>query len=59
MNITLESQQSMAHVVSSLAGVVLCLLFAMWFASGAVLHFVGFPALSNHDRHRGSADLSF
>jgi len=41
------------------AGVVLCLLFAMWFASGAVLHFVGFPALSNHDRHRGSADLSF
>jgi len=41
------------------AGVVLCLLFAMWFASGAVLHFVGFPALSTHDRHQGSADLNF
>lgn len=41
------------------AGVLLCLLFAMWFASGAVLHFVGFPALSAHDRHQGSADLNF
>ena len=41
------------------AGVVLCLLFAMWFASGAVLHFVGFPALSAHDRHQGSADVNF
>ncbi len=28
------------------AGVGLCLLFAVWFASGAVLHFVGFPSLS-------------
>lgn len=41
------------------AGVVLCLLFATWFASGAVLHFVGFPALPAHDRHRGSAELNF
>jgi hypothetical protein len=41
------------------AGVVLCLLFAMWFASGAVLHFVGFPALSAQDRYQGSADLNF
>jgi len=41
------------------AGVVLCLLFAMWFASGAVLHFVGFPALSAHERHQGSVDLDF
>lgn len=32
------------------AGVVLCLLFALWFASGAVLHFVGFPALSSTAR---------
>ena len=36
------------------AGVALCLLFAMWFASGAVLHFVSFPALSAGDRHAGS-----
>ncbi len=41
------------------AGVALCLLFAVWFASGAVLHFVGFPALSAHDRHQGSTDLDF
>jgi hypothetical protein len=41
------------------AGVVLCLVFAMWFASGAVLHFVGFPSLSTHARHQGSADLNF
>ncbi|HLZ99036.1 MAG TPA: PepSY domain-containing protein [Steroidobacteraceae bacterium] len=33
------------------AGVVLCLFFAMWFASGAVLHFVGFPALPMSERH--------
>jgi len=36
------------------AGVVLCLLFAMWFASGAVLHFVTFPSLSRGDQHAGS-----
>jgi uncharacterized iron-regulated membrane protein len=42
------------------AGVVLCLLFAMWFASGAVLHFVTFPSLSRGDQHAGSEaiDLS-
>jgi uncharacterized iron-regulated membrane protein len=42
------------------AGVVLCLLFAVWFASGAVLHFVGFPSLSRGDqRASGEAiDLS-
>ena len=32
------------------AGVALCLFFAMWFASGAVLHFVSFPALSPDER---------
>ena len=25
-------------------GVAFCLLFAMWFASGIVMHFVPFPA---------------
>jgi len=39
------------------AGVALCLLFAMWFASGAVLHFVGFPSLSAVDRHAASAEI--
>ena len=32
------------------AGVVLGLLIAAWFASGAVLHFVGFPSLPAADR---------
>ena len=42
------------------AGVVLCLLFAIWFASGAVLHFVSFPSLSPSDQHAGgeAIDLS-
>lgn len=39
------------------AGVVLCLLFAIWFASGAVLHFVGFPSLSAAERHAGSEPI--
>jgi hypothetical protein len=40
--------------------VVLCLLFAIWFASGAVLHFVGFPSLPAKERRAGSEaiDLS-
>lgn len=32
------------------AGIVLCLLFVMWFASGVVLHFVGFPSLPAKER---------
>ncbi len=31
-------------------GVVLCLIFALWFASGAILIFVPFPSLSDRDR---------
>ena len=38
-------------------GVVFCLLFAMWFASGIVMHFVPFPA--RHEQPLGSSmDLS-
>jgi len=36
------------------AGVVLALLFVAWFASGAVLHFVPFPALPDSDRWANS-----
>jgi len=36
------------------AGIVLCLLFAAWFASGAVLTFVPFPSLSETARVAGS-----
>jgi hypothetical protein len=36
-------------------GVAFCLLFAMWFASGIVMHFVPFPALTEADRFAGMA----
>jgi hypothetical protein len=34
-------------------GVLFCLLFAAWFASGIVMHFVPFPAPSETDRFAG------
>lgn len=42
------------------SGVFVCLLFTMWFASGIVLHFVGFPSLSPEGRrsHGELIDLS-
>ena len=33
------------------AGVVLCLVVLLWFISGAVLHFVPFPALGDEERY--------
>jgi uncharacterized iron-regulated membrane protein len=39
------------------AGVVLCLFFAMWFASGAVLHFVGFPTLPISEQRAASEPI--
>src|SRR5271170_3427012 len=38
-------------------GIAVCLLFAMWFASGIVMHFVPFPALTEADRIEGRAPL--
>ena len=38
-------------------GVGFCLLFAMWFASGIVMHFVPFPALGEADRVAGLASF--
>ena len=34
-------------------GVAFCLLFAMWFASGIVMHFIPFPSLSESERVAG------
>src|SRR5262252_6929482 len=34
-------------------GIAFCLLFAMWFASGIVMHFVPFPALDPTERLAG------
>jgi uncharacterized iron-regulated membrane protein len=35
-------------------GIAFCLLFAMWFATGMVMHFVPFPALTEAERVGGS-----
>jgi hypothetical protein len=40
-------------------GVAFCLLFAMWFASGIVMHFVPFPTLSEAARFAGLAPIDF
>lgn len=34
-------------------GIAFCLLFAMWFASGVVMHFVPFPSLTETERFAG------
>ena len=39
-------------------GVAFCLLFAMWFASGIVMHFVPFPALTETERAGGLAAIN-
>lgn len=40
-------------------GVAFCLLFAMWFASGIVMHFVPYPALSDAQRFAGLMPIDF
>ncbi|MBR1177405.1 PepSY domain-containing protein [Bradyrhizobium sp. KB893862 SZCCT0404] len=38
-------------------GIAFCLLFAMWFASGIVMHFVPFPSLTEAERIAGLAPV--
>src|SRR5215218_8929198 len=38
-------------------GILFCLLFAMWFASGIVMHFVPFPALTEAQRFSGLVEI--
>src|SRR5512138_368568 len=38
-------------------GVAFCLLFAMWFATGIVMHFVPFPSLDETERFAGLAPV--
>lgn len=38
-------------------GIAFCLLFAMWFASGIVMHFVPFPSLTEAERLAGLAPV--
>jgi PepSY-associated TM region len=44
-------------VVHRWLGVAFCLLFAMWFATGIVMHFVPFPALTETERVNGLAPI--
>jgi hypothetical protein len=39
-------------------GVAFCLLFAMWFASGIVMHFVPFPSFTEADHFAGLPPIS-
>jgi len=39
-------------------GIGMCLLIAMWFASGMVMMYVSFPELSNKERYAGLAKLT-
>jgi hypothetical protein len=39
-------------------GIVLCLMFATWFASGVVMIYVPFPSLSEADRIAGADELA-
>lgn len=34
-------------------GIAFCLVFAMWFATGIVMHFVPFPSLTEAERFAG------
>ena len=45
-------------VVHRWLGVALCLLFAMWFASGIALHFVPYPDFDQAERLSGEAPLA-
>ncbi|MCK1400699.1 PepSY domain-containing protein [Bradyrhizobium sp. 4] len=38
-------------------GIAFCLLFAMWFATGIVMHFVPFPSLTEAERFAGRVPL--
>jgi hypothetical protein len=38
-------------------GITFCLLFAMWFATGIVMHFVPFPSLTEAERFAGLAPV--
>src|SRR3954469_6978846 len=39
-------------------GIAFCLLFAMWFATGIVMHFVPFPSLTEAERFAGLGPLA-
>jgi hypothetical protein len=39
-------------------GIACCLLFALWFATGMVMHFVPFPALTAEERLAGMAPIA-
>ncbi|MDQ6216859.1 PepSY domain-containing protein, partial [Achromobacter insolitus] len=38
------------YLIHRWAGIVLCLFFAMWFISGVVMMYVGYPKLTPQER---------
>jgi hypothetical protein len=46
-----------AIVLHRWLGIAFCLLFAMWFATGIVMHFVPFPSLTEAERFAGLVPL--
>src|SRR5262245_37760863 len=46
-------------VVHRWLGIVFCLLFAMWFATGIAMHFVPFPLLTEAERVAGLGPINF
>lgn len=45
------------YLIHRWAGIVLCLFFAMWFVSGVVMMYVGYPKLTPHERMTHLAPL--
>lgn len=46
------------YLIHRWLGIAACLLFAMWFATGMVMHFVPFPALTAAERYAGMAPIA-
>lgn len=54
---TLKILKRWLYVGHRWLGIVTCLLFAIWFVSGLVMMYVGFPALSDAERRAGLQPL--
>ncbi|HSI22262.1 MAG TPA: PepSY domain-containing protein [Methylophilaceae bacterium] len=46
------------YLIHRWLGIAFCLLFAMWFATGMVMHFVAFPTLTADERFAGMTPIA-
>src|SRR6267378_5561103 len=53
----IEPHMCVLTLVHRWLGILFCLLFAMWFASGMIMHFVPFPSLTEAERIEGLAPI--